>query len=116
MIKKIDHVMMWASDLEATARWYKEKLGFKVSYHAPGEFLSMHHEEMGRIDFHGADGDKSNIGKGPLPYYIVDDIAKVKTWLESKSIKVEEIQQVGESPKHTWFWDCEGNVIGLEEF
>lgn len=116
MIKKIDHVMMWAQDLEKVSQWYKDKLGFKISYHAPGEFLSMNHPEMGRLDFHGAGNDKSNIGKGPLPYFIVDDIVAVKTWLESKSIKVNDVQQVGDSPKHTWFWDCEGNVLGLEEF
>ena len=116
MIKKIDHVMMWAQDLDKTSQWYKDKLGFKVSYHAPGEFLSMNHAEMGRIDFHASGDDKSNIGKGPLPYFIVEDIKTVKSWLESKSIRVNEIQQVGDSPKHTWFWDCEGNVLGLEEF
>lgn len=118
MIKKIDHIMMWAQDLEKTIHWYKDKLGFNVRYHAPGEFLSMTQAEMGRIDFHatGSNSDRSNIGKGPLPYFMVEDIEKTKAWLESKQIKVEEIQQVSDSPKHTWFWDCEGNVIGLEEF
>lgn len=51
MIKKISHVMMWARDLEKTAQWYKEKLGFKVIYMAPNEFLSLHHEGMGRLDW-----------------------------------------------------------------
>lgn len=116
MIKKISHVMMWATDLNEISKWYREKLGFSVSYYAPNEFLSMNHEEMGRMDFHAAGNDKSNIGKGPLPYFVVDNIGTVKSWLEAKKIKVGEIQQVGDSPKHTWFWDCEGNVIGIEEF
>ncbi len=116
MIKKIDHIMMWAQDLEVTSQWYKEKLGFQIRYLAPGEFLSMSHPEMGRIDFHADEKDKSNIGKGPLPYFIVNDLVEVKSWLEGKGIRVAEIQQIGDSPKHTWFWDCEGNILGLEEF
>jgi catechol 2,3-dioxygenase-like lactoylglutathione lyase family enzyme len=115
MIGKIDHVMMWGQDLAKIAQWYKEKLGFQISYHAPGEFLSMNSEKMGRLDFHASGKDRSSIGKGPLPYYIVEDIEKTKTWLQAKGVKVDEIQQVGDSPKHTWFWDIEGNVIGLEE-
>jgi catechol 2,3-dioxygenase-like lactoylglutathione lyase family enzyme len=115
MIKKISHVMMWAQDLEKTSKWYKDKFGFNVVYYAPGEFLSMIHPEMGRLDFHGA-SDRTNIGKGAMPYFIVDDVEAAKIWLESKEIKVGDIQQEGDSPKHLWFWDCEGNEIGLEEF
>ena len=114
MIERISHVMMWGNDLGKIAQWYKDKLGFQVSYLAPGEFLSLYHETMGRLDFHGAGGDKSQIGKGPLPYYRVSDIEKTKSWLEAKGIKVDEIQQVTDSPKHTWFWDCEGNKFGIE--
>lgn len=116
MIKRIDHVMMWGQDLEKVSKWYKEKLGFSIRYHAPGEFLSMSQADMGRIDFHAAGEDRSNIGKGPMPYFMVEDIEAVKAWLEAKEIKVGDVQQVSDSPKHTWFWDCEGNVIGLEEF
>lgn len=115
MIKKIHHVMLWANDLEATKNWYKSKLGFEINYYAPGEFLSMASEEMGRIDFHGDDSNE-NIGKGPMPYFMVDDIEAAKKWLEAKDIKVEDIQQEADSPKHTWFKDCAGNALGLEEF
>lgn len=116
MIKKISHVMLWSGDLDNTIKWYMEKLDFHVNYHAKGEFASLSHDEMGRLDFHAAGEDRTQIGKGPLPYYIVKDIEAVKIWLENKSIKVNDIQQVGDSPKHTWFWDCEGNVLGLEEY
>lgn len=114
MIKNVNHVMFWAKNLERAKNWYKEKLEFEVSYFAPEEFLSMRHKEMGRMDFHGG-GTDQDIGHGPLPYFLVEDIEKTKSWLESKNIRVNEIQQVGESPKHTWFYDSEGNILGLEE-
>lgn len=107
---------MWGQDLDRVRHWYKDKLGFSVSYYAPAEFLSLNHAEMGRLDFHACGEDKSDIGKGPMPYFVVEDIEEVKKWLESKAIKVNDVQQVGDSPKHTWFWDCEGNILGIEEF
>ncbi|MGE0171381.1 MAG: VOC family protein [Oligoflexales bacterium] len=113
MIGKIVNVMMWSKDLERTRTWYKEKLGFRPTYHAPGEFLAMYSDSMGAINFH-ATKDAAQIGNGPLPYFAVEDIEKTCAWLEQKGVKVNPIQQVSDSPKHTWFWDCEGNVLGIQ--
>lgn len=115
MIGKMSHVMMWAKDLDKVARWYKEKLEFQITYHAPGEFLSLHHDGMGRLDFHAAGDETGQIGKGPLPYFSTPDLAKALAWLESRGVKVGHVEQVADSPKHSWFWDCEGNTIGIEE-
>lgn len=115
MISKLSHVMLWARNLDGTVRWYCDKLGFAVDYHAPGEFASLSHPTIGRLDFHGAGKDSKDVGHGPLPYYMVDDIDATIAWLKARDVKVEAPQQVGDSPRHTWFWDCEGNQLGLEE-
>lgn len=116
MIKKISHVMLWSKNLERTQDWYKSKLGFSVHYLAPGDFLSMRSETMGRLDFHADSESGENVGRGAMPYFMVENLDAVKSWLESRGVRVEAIQQEGDSPKHTWFFDCEGNSIGLEEF
>ena len=115
MISNLASVIMFSRDLDGAKAWYQDKLGFQVIYHAPGAFLSMKHERMGRLDFHPT-SDEGAIGKGPMPNYSVDDIEKVIAWLESQEVKTSPIQQEGDSPKHAWFWDFEGNVLGLEEF
>lgn len=114
MIKQINSVIMYSTDLEAAKRWYQDNLGFEILYHVPNAFLSMRHPQMGRLDFHPTT-NANNIGSGPLANYAVTDIAKVKAWLEAKGVKVSDIQQAGDSPRHAWFWDHEGNVVGLEE-
>ncbi|MCR9159194.1 MAG: VOC family protein [Nannocystaceae bacterium] len=114
MIKELNSIIMYSQDLEAAKRWYREVLGFELLYHVPHAFLSMRHPQMGRLDFHPTD-DPANIGKGPLPNYAVDDVAAVKAWLEGNGVKVSDVQQVNDSPRHAWFWDHEGNVLGLEE-
>ena len=114
MIKQLNSVIMYSKDLEAAKNWYRTNLGFETLYHVPNAFLSMQHPEMGRLDFHPTTDD-SYIGCGPLANYAVADITKVKAWLEAKGAKVSEIQQTGDSPRHAWFWDHEGNILGLEE-
>ena len=114
MIKQLNSVIMYSKDLDAAKHWYQETLDFEVLYHVPNAFLSMTHPDMGRLDFHPTT-DAAYVGKGPLPNYAVPDIGKVKVWLETKGVKVSDIQQAGDSPRHAWFWDHEGNVLGLEE-
>lgn len=107
-------VIFYSRDIRKARQWYHDILGFEVLYHAPDAFLSMHHQDMGRLDFHPTDDD-SYIGRGPLPNFYVNNLADTKDDLESRGIKVSDIQQTGDSPRHAWFWDFEGNVIGLEE-
>ncbi len=114
MINQLNSIIMYSQDLDAAKKWYQQKLGFELIYHVPNSFLSMKHPGMGRVDFHPTT-DPGSIGKGPLANYAVSDIIKVKHWLESMDIKVSDVQQEGDSPRHGWFWDHEGNVIGLEE-
>lgn len=114
MIEKFSHVMMWAKSLDTTVQWYCDKLEYQVSYHAPDEFASLFHAKLGRLDLHGKAKDE-DIGRGPMPYYRVKDMDEAMGWLKARGIKVENPQQVGESPRHTWFWDCEGNPLGIAE-
>ena len=114
MIQRLNSIIMYSKDLDAAKQWYQDKLGFEILYYVPNAFLSMQHAQMGRIDFHPT-SDDSYIGRGPLPNFAVLDIAKAKAWLEGMGAKVSDIQQTGDSPRHAWFWDHEGNVLGLEE-
>ena len=114
MIQQLNSVIMYSKDLDAAKRWYEDTFGFETLYHVPHGFLSMRHPQMGRLDFHPTTDD-TYIGRGPLANYAVADIAAVKAWLEAKGAKVSDIQQEGDSPRHAWFWDHKGNVLGLEE-
>ena len=70
---------------------------------------------MGRLALHQDDKNGKNTGHGPMPFYLGDDIAKTCAWLKARAIKVNDIQQVADSPKHTWFWDVAGNALGIEQ-
>lgn len=115
-IGPLHHVMLWARDLDTAVRWYHDTLQFEVVYHAPCEYASLYHPTMGALALHGAgEGDTGHIGHGPMPYYGADDLDRAVAWLTARGVSVDPIQQVSESPRHTWFRDCEGNTLGLEE-
>ena len=115
MISQLTHVMIWAKHHDQTVQWYCDKLEFTVTYHAPGEYASLHHKTMGRLAIHAAEKTSLNVGHGPLPYYAVKDLDATLAWLKARGVKCDPPQQVAESPRHTWFWDAEGNCLGLEE-
>ena len=115
MLNRINHVMCYSQRLEETADWWKKNFGYQINYLAPEAFLSMQHSEMGRMDFHHTDDDK-NIGVGPMPYFIVKDIDETQSKLIENGVRVGDIEQVEESPRHSWFFDNNGNRFGIEEF
>lgn len=115
MISKLSHVMLFAKNHDATVQWYCDKLEFTVDYHAPGEYASMHHKTMGRLAIHAAEKKLEKSGNAPLPYYSVKDLDAALAWLTARGVECEKPQQVADSPRHTWFWDPEGNCLGLEE-
>lgn len=114
MLTKLSHVMIFAKNHEQTVKWYCDKLDFEIDYIAPGEYASLHHKTIGRLAIHVTDSD-IHIGKGPMPYLLCNDIKATMKSLKELDIKVSEPQREGESPWFADFYDCEGNIWGVEE-
>ncbi len=55
------------------------------------------------------------IGKGPMPYFLCDDIKQTISELRAKGIKVSEPTREGESPWFCDMHDLDGNYWGIEE-
>ncbi len=114
MLKRFSHVMIFARRHAETVRWYVDALGFEIDYHAPGEYASLHHRELGRLAVHAA-ADDADIGRGPQPYFLCEDLDATLAGLEAAGAKVGEPRREGESPRFSHFADPEGNVWGVEE-
>lgn len=114
MIKKYSHTMFYSLDLDKAVTWYCEKLGFEIDYHAPSAYASLRHRDLGRIALHATD-DKRDIGFGPLPYFLCEDIKKTCEELKKRGVWVGEPRREGDSPFFCDMKDFDGNLIGLEE-
>ncbi len=114
MLIRLSHIMLYSKQHAESLKWYCEKLGYEIDYNAPGEYASLHHKSLGRLAIH-ATSDGSMIGKGPMPYFLCEDIKKTISDLRSKGIKVSEPTREGESPWFCDMHDLDGNCWGIEE-
>jgi hypothetical protein len=114
MIKGLSHIMLFSVKHAESVKWYCEKLGFEIDYNSPGEYCSLHHPTMGRLALH-ATNNPMECGRGPLPYYLVEDIHQTVKKLRDLGIAVGDPHKEGESPLFTQFKDLDGNILGLEE-
>lgn len=114
MLIRFSHVMVYSQNHAEAVKWYCDKLGFDIDYNAPGEYASLHHKLLGRLAVHAA-SSAADIGKGPMPYLLCDDIQQTIGEMSAKGIKVSEPTREGESPWFADFSDLDGNVWGIEE-
>jgi predicted enzyme related to lactoylglutathione lyase len=106
--------MVYSQKHAESVQWYCEKLGYEIDYNAPGEYASLHHKLLGRLAVH-ASASTDSIGKGPMPYFLCDDIHQTLKEMRAKGIKVSEPEREGESPWFADFEDLDGNIWGIEE-
>lgn len=112
MLMRFSHVMVYSHRQEETVQWYCEKLGYELDYNAPGEYTSLHHKLLGRLAIHASNGVSD---KGPLPYFLCDDIFATIEEFKKKGIQISEPEREGESPWFADFCDNVGNRWGMEE-
>lgn len=79
-----------------------------------GKSASLHHKNLGRLAIH-ATSDDSQIGKGPMPYLLCEDIKQTISELRTKGITVSDPTREGESPWFCDMQDIDGNFWEIEE-
>jgi catechol 2,3-dioxygenase-like lactoylglutathione lyase family enzyme len=114
MFIRFSHVMLSTPQLDQAVIWYCEKLDFTKVYHSPGAFASLSHPQIGKLTLHSTQ-DLSQIGKGPVPYLLVEEIREAINELRLKNIPVSDPRREGSSPWFAEFKDLDGNSWGLEE-
>ena len=114
MLIRLSHIMIFSLTHTESVKWYCEKLGYEVDYNAPGEYASLHHSTLGRLAIHATSSNES-IGKGPMPYFLCEDIHKTIAELHAKGISVGQPHREAESPWFTHMQDIDGNIWGIEE-
>ena len=114
--KRFSHVMMYVENLARAVDWYCRVLEFTPNFVADDHFASLRHDAMGcRLDLHPTETGGKDVGYGPIPYFLVEDIDAALTSLKDKDVKVSDPRREGQSPRFATFWDSEGNALGLEE-
>ena len=114
MLLRLSHIMIYSQKHAESVKWYCDKLGYEIDYVAPNEYASLHHKLLGRLAVH-ATTSNDDIGRGPMPYFLCEDIHKTISELKEKGIQVADPVREGESPWFADFHDLDGNIWGIEE-
>lgn len=118
VVKNIGLAWITVSDFAKSKHFFTETLGLKISSIA---------EEYGWLELKAQEGDfflgigKDNAeniikpGKNAVVTLTIDDVVAAKAELESKKIKVGEIQEIPGHVKMAFFQDHDGNYFQLVE-
>jgi glyoxylase I family protein len=119
MIKGIEHFGIVARDVPGLAKWYAEKLGFKIVVTTPSGATFIRAQngvdiELYKARTEGGGGEYYTPGMRHIAI-LVDDIAAEKQKLAAKGIAFEGDITVNPGFKIIRFADAEGNLLHLIE-
>ena len=122
MITGIAHICFIAKDLEASAAFYRDKLGMKETFpfvkpdgHKFGTFL--HAGGRGFIEiFEGNPGERVDNQNYRHLCLEVDDIQETVKTLRARGVKVSDITLGSDGSWQAWLADLDGNPIELHHY
>src|ERR1700759_180797 len=115
MALTFSHIQLYVHDLSRAMRFYQRVLGFMPGYVAEPEYAALRNDAMQfSIALHKAH-EASDVGNGPIPYLLSDELDETIRELREKKVQVDDPRREGDSPRFTTFKDSEGNDWGLQE-
>ena len=119
LLKGMEGVFIPVKDLERSAKWYEEILGFKLIY-IEEEAAVMKISEQSQtvvclvktIKHQPMKFPENQFGVGKYYNFIPDDIEEAHKILLTKNVKVNQISGEG-TTKFFTFYDPDGNPLGV---
>ena len=119
LLKGMEGVFIPVKDLERSAKWYEEILGFKLIY-IEEEAAVMKISEQSQtvvclvktIKHQPMKFPENQFGVGKYYNFIPDDIEEAHRTLLTKNVKVNQISGEG-TTKFFTFYDPDGNPLGV---
>ena len=103
------------SDLDRSIEWYREMLGFEVTYKLDDYGWAEVQSPITGVSIGLGQVDEPKV-TGNTPTWGVDDIDKARAYLESKDVRFDgETQDVGGMVKLATFYDPDGNPYMLAQ-
>ena len=112
MLLGLDHVVVFVNDLERAKRFYCGTLGLRLVVDVPGFAGVLAGGQM--VGLHPSECGGQDVGRGPIPYFRVEDIAAAVVRFQERGVHVHSgpvLMPTGE--QIATIHDSEGNAIGL---
>jgi predicted enzyme related to lactoylglutathione lyase len=115
MLRTIDHVYYWVSDMDRAVKFYEEILGLPLA-RRDGETWAEFDAGPIRLNLHqGVEGWPPQPG-GATAVFRVDDLEAARSELEGRGVEFGHAAEVGEYARYATFSDPDGNTLQLIEY
>ena len=118
MIGRLMEVIVYAKDMDAQVRFYRDVLGFEVTYPAgkddySEEFWVTLDTGACVLALHG--GGTQDFGdNAPKFVFEVEDIQAAHQMLQEAGVKINEVREAAPGVQVADAWDPEGNAFSIE--
>jgi catechol 2,3-dioxygenase-like lactoylglutathione lyase family enzyme len=116
MLRGVDHVYYWTSDMDRAATFYSEVLGLQLVRRSGDAWAEFDGGPI-RIALHGVhEGEALPIG-GATAVFEVDDLDEAMAFLNGKGVAFDQhIGEVEGFARFASFLDPDGNTLQLIEY
>ncbi|HWI61378.1 MAG TPA: VOC family protein [Symbiobacteriaceae bacterium] len=114
MLLGLDHVVVFVGDLERAKGFYRDVLGLRLVVDLPGFAGLLAGGQL--IGLHPSEAGGQDVGRGPIPYFLVVDIAAAVARLRERNVYIHaEPRRMPSGETIATIHDSEGNALGLVE-
>ena len=116
MLKRVDHVYYWTTDMERAVRFYRDVLGLEL-VRREGETWAQFDAGPIRFALHGAVQGRPVAPGGATAVFEVEDLDKARHFLQERGVRFDEhVGEVAGYARFATFSDPDGNTVQIIEY
>jgi predicted enzyme related to lactoylglutathione lyase len=117
MIRGLDHVYYWVSDMDRAVKFYEEVVGLRLARRDGASWAMFDASSDVRLALHGAVEGRPIETGGATAVFRVDDLDSARSDLEHKGATFDEhMGEVEGYARFASFFDPDGNRVQLIEY
>ena len=114
-VEALDHVMLWASDMDRSVAFYGDVLGLRLLHRYGNEWAEFDAGPV-RLALHGG-GDRPSVPPGGTVVLRVADLDMEKVALQGKGVRFDDHDgEVEGLARFAMFADPDGNALQIIEY
>jgi predicted enzyme related to lactoylglutathione lyase len=117
MIRRLDHVYYWVSDMDRAVKFYQNVVGLRLARREGGSWAMFDASSDVRLALHGAVEGRPIETGGATAVFRVDDLDSARSDLERKGARFDEhMGEVEGYARFASFFDPDGNRVQIIEY
>lgn len=117
MIRQLDHVYYWVSDMDRAVKFYEDVVGLRLARRDGPSWAMFEASSDVRLALHGAVEGRAIETGGATAVFRVDDLDAARADLERRGARFDELMgEVEGYARFASFFDPDGNRVQIIEY